>query len=68
MGLADKIGATTDRAAGAAKAKLGAATGNADLQTHGEAQNAVGHAKQTDGASQPVEDTARDIADRPDQQ
>jgi uncharacterized protein YjbJ (UPF0337 family) len=60
MGLADKISATTDRAVGTAKDKLGAATGNAELQAQGLAQNAVGQAA---GHGQDVEDTARDIVE-----
>lgn len=58
MGFADRISATTDRAVGAAKDKMGAVIGNADLRTQGQAQNAVGRARRQD---EDVEDTARDI-------
>ncbi|WP_187347299.1 CsbD family protein [Kocuria sp. CNJ-770] len=60
MGLANSIGATTDRAVGAAKDRLGAATGNAELQAQGLAQNAVGRAG---GHGQDVEGAARDIVE-----
>ncbi|WP_082157478.1 hypothetical protein [Kocuria sp. SM24M-10] len=59
LGLADRIGATTDRAVGAAKDRLGAATGNAELQAQGLAQNAVGRAG---GHGQDVEGAAQDIS------
>jgi uncharacterized protein YjbJ (UPF0337 family) len=58
MGLADRINATTDRAVGAAKDRLGAVTGNAELQAQGLAQNAVGRAADH---GQDVEGAARDI-------
>lgn len=60
MGLGDKVGVATDKAAGAVKDKIGAATNKPDLQAEGQAQNAVGHAKQT---GQDVDDTAREIVD-----
>lgn len=65
MGLEDKIGAAGDRAAGAAKATLGKATGNPELQAQGQAQNAMGQAQHTQDNAEEVEGTARDIADRP---
>lgn len=58
MGLADRISATTHWAVGAAKDRLGAATGHEELQAQGLAQNAVGRAG---GDGENVEDTARDI-------
>lgn len=58
MGLIDRISATTDRAVGAAKDKIGAVTGNAGLQAQGQARNAVGLAR---GHGDDVEDAARDI-------
>ncbi|MEX5298584.1 CsbD family protein [Kocuria sp. CPCC 205292] len=60
MGLADRISATADRVVGAAKDRLGAVTGNAELQAQGLAQNAVGRAE---GDGEDVEDTARDIVE-----
>lgn len=60
MGFADKFGAATDKAVGAAKDKIGAAINRPALQAEGQAQNAVGQAKQAD---HDVEGTARDIVD-----
>lgn len=63
MGLADRSSATTVRGVGAAKDRMGAVTGNAELlQTRGQAQNAVGRARRHDAD---VEDTARDIIEEP---
>ncbi|MGQ1797057.1 CsbD family protein [Kocuria oceani] len=60
MGIADKINAKADRAVGAAKDKVGAATDNAELQAQGLAQNAVGRAADR---GQDVEGAARDIVE-----
>ena len=60
VGLRDKAGAAADKAAGAAKDKIGAATDKPDLQAEGQAQNAVGHARQS---GHDIEDTAREIVD-----
>lgn len=51
MGLTDKIRAAVDQTAGSAKAKIGAVTHDPALQAEGHAQNAVGHAKQSDSDS-----------------
>jgi uncharacterized protein YjbJ (UPF0337 family) len=53
-----------DQTAGSAKAKIGAVTHDPTLQAEGHAQNAVGHAKQSDGDPGSLEDRAREIADR----
>lgn len=58
LGLADRISATTDRVVGAAKDRMGAATGDVDLRARGQAQNAVGRAARQ---GEDVEDTARGI-------
>ncbi|GAA1761393.1 CsbD family protein [Kocuria aegyptia] len=60
VGLGDRIGAAVDKAAGAAKDRIGAATNRPALQAEGQAQNAVGHARQT---GHDVEEAARDIVD-----
>jgi uncharacterized protein YjbJ (UPF0337 family) len=65
MGLADKIRAAVDQTTGSAKAKIGAITDNPALQAEGQAQNAVGHAQQSDSDPRSLEDRARDIAARP---
>ena len=64
MRLADKIRAAVDQTAGSAKAKIGAVIHDLALQAEGHAQNAVGHAKQSDGDPGSLEDRAREIADR----
>lgn len=58
MELAGRISATTDQVVGASKDRMGAVIGKVDLQTQGQAQNAVGRARRHD---EDVEDTARDI-------
>ena len=65
MGLTDKIRAAVDQTAASAKAKIGAVTHDPALQAEGHAQNAVGHAKQSDSDSGNLEERAREIADRP---
>lgn len=64
MGLAHRIKAAMDQAAGSTKAKIGAVTDDHALQAEGHAQNAVGRARQSDGDPRSLEDKARDIADR----
>jgi uncharacterized protein YjbJ (UPF0337 family) len=60
MGLAHRIRATVDQAAGSAKAKIGAVTDNHALQAEGLAQNAVGHAKQSEADPRSLEDKAQE--------